>query len=140
MEHALGLLLLLLSTQSRMDRLAEWHPDLFERAVAIEQKVLRDAGIDGDADFGSRAMRGRQYTWSGGETLPELRSRRAEILERHEAALSRVSKAKANVPLIEGLPTLSTKTMTPYPVLCVRYEWSGGGSARRTKPDCSSPS
>ena len=83
--------------------MAEWHPDLFERAVAIEQKVLRDAGIDGDADFGSRAMRGRQYTWSGGETLPELRSRRAEILERHEAALSRVSKAKANVPLIEVL-------------------------------------
>ena len=83
--------------------LAEWHPDLFERAVAIEQKVLRDAGIDGDADFGSRAMRGRQYTWSGGETLSELRSRRAEILERHEAALSRASKAKANVPLIEVL-------------------------------------
>ena len=83
--------------------LAERHPDLFERAVAIEQKVLRDAGTDGDADFGSRAMRGRQYTWSGGETLPELRSRRAEILERHEAALSRAGKVKANVPLIEVL-------------------------------------
>ena len=83
--------------------LAESPPDLFERAVAIEQKVLRDAGIDGDADFGSRAMRGRQYTWSGGETLAELRARRAEILERHEAALSRASKIRANVPLIEVL-------------------------------------
>ena len=83
--------------------LAERHPDLFERAVAIEKKVLRDAGIDGDADFGSRAMRGRQYTWSGGETLAELRARRAEILERHEAALSRASKTRANVPLIEVL-------------------------------------
>ena len=29
--------------------LAERHPDLFERAVAIERKTLRDAGIDGDA-------------------------------------------------------------------------------------------
>ena len=34
--------------------LAERHPALFERAVAIERKVLRDAGIDSDADFGSR--------------------------------------------------------------------------------------
>ena len=83
--------------------LAERHPALFERAVAIEQKVLRDAGVDGDADFGSRAMRGRQYTWSGGETLVELLSRREEILERHQAAVSRAGKARANVPLIEAL-------------------------------------
>ena len=83
--------------------LAERHPELFERAISIERKVLRDAGIDGDADFGSQAMRGRQYTWSGGETLTELLSRRHEILERHEAAVSRASKARANVPLIEVL-------------------------------------
>ena len=83
--------------------LAERHPELFERAVAIERKVLSDAGIDGDADFGSRAMRGRQYTWSRGETLPELVSRRDEILERHETALSRATKIRASVPLIESL-------------------------------------
>ena len=83
--------------------LAERHPELFERAVAIEQKVLRDAGLDGDADFGSQAMHGRQYTWSGGETLVGLLSRRDEILERHEAAMSRAGKVRANVPLIEVL-------------------------------------
>ena len=83
--------------------LAERHPELFERAVAIERKVLRDAGVDGDADFGNQAMRGRQYTWSGGETLPELRARRDEILKRHEAAVSRASKTRANIPLIEVL-------------------------------------
>ena len=83
--------------------LAERHPELFKRAVAIEQKVLRDAGLDGDADFGSRAMRGRSYTWSGGETLVELLSRREEILERHRASMSRAGKARANVPLIEAL-------------------------------------
>ena len=83
--------------------LAERHPELFERAVAIERKVLRDAGLDGDADFGSQAMRGRQYTWSGGETLVELLSRREEILERHWAAVSRADKARTNVPLIEAL-------------------------------------
>ena len=83
--------------------LAERHPELFDRAAAIERKVLRDAGIGGDADFGAEAMRGRQYTWSGGETLPELLSRREQILERHEAAMSRASKTRTNVPLIEVL-------------------------------------
>ena len=83
--------------------LSERHPELFERAVAIEQKVLRDAGIDGDADFTNQAMRGRQYTWSGGETLLELRSRKDEILERHEAAKKRANLAKKNIPLVEAL-------------------------------------
>ncbi len=83
--------------------LADRHPELFRRAVAIERKVLRDAGVDGDADFRSQAMRGRQYTWSSGETLTELLSRRIEILERHEAAKSRAAKVPANVPLIEIL-------------------------------------
>ena len=83
--------------------LSERHPKLFERAVAIERKVLRDAGLDGDADFGSQAMRGRQYTWSGGETLVDLLSRREEILERHRATMSRADKARTNVPLIEAL-------------------------------------
>ena len=83
--------------------LAERHPELYERAVAIEQKVLRDAGVDGDADFSDRAMRGRQYTWSGGETLVELLQRREEILARHKAAMDRAGKAKTNVPLVEAL-------------------------------------
>lgn len=83
--------------------LSERHPDLFERAVAIEQKVLQDAGVNGDADFKDRAMRGRQYTWSGGETLIQLLTRREEILERHEAAMSRAAKTRTNVPLIEAL-------------------------------------
>jgi len=83
--------------------LADRHPRLFERAVAIEQKVLRDAGVSGDADFTDRAMRGRQYTWSGGETLLQLRSRRDEVLQRHKATLARAKKTRANVPLIEVL-------------------------------------
>ena len=83
--------------------LAERHPELFERAVAIERKVLLDAGVDGDADFVNQAMRGRQYTWSGGETLPVLQSRRDEILERHKVAMSRAAKTRVNVPLIEAL-------------------------------------
>ena len=83
--------------------LAERHPELFDRAVAIEHKVLRDAGVDGDADFGGRAMRDRQYTWSAGETLPALLARRDEIVQRHAAAMSRASKTRSNVPLMEVL-------------------------------------
>ena len=83
--------------------LAERHPDLFDRAVAIEQKVLQDAGVNGNADYSDQAMRGRQYTWSGGETLLQLRSRREEILERHETAMARANKTRSNLPLIEAL-------------------------------------
>ena len=83
--------------------LADRHPELFERAVAIEQKVLLEAGADGEADFSDRAMRGRQYTWSGGETLVQLRARRDEILARHEAAVSRAATRRTNLPLIEAL-------------------------------------
>ena len=83
--------------------LADRHPELFERAVAIEQKVLLEAGADGEADFSDRAMRGRQYTWSGGETLVQLRSRRDQILARHDDAVSRAATRQANLPLIEAL-------------------------------------
>ena len=83
--------------------LAERHPELFERAVAIERKVLQDVGVSGDADFRERAMRGRQYTWSGGETLIELRSRKGEILTRHDAAIKRAAQQRQNLPLVELL-------------------------------------
>ena len=83
--------------------LAERHPELYERAIAIEQKVLLDAGVDGDADFSDRAMSGRQYTWSGGETLVQLRSRRQEILDKHEAAMDRIRQVRNSVPVLEAL-------------------------------------
>ena len=83
--------------------LAERHPELYERAIAIEQKVLLDAGVGGDADFSERAMTGRQYTWSGGETLVQLRSRRQEILNKHEAAMNRISQVRRAMPVLEAL-------------------------------------
>jgi hypothetical protein len=48
-------------------------------------------------------MRGRQYTWSGGETLGELIERREEIMERHAAAMERAARTRRNIPLIEVL-------------------------------------
>ena len=83
--------------------LADRHPELFERAVAIEQKVLLDAGVDGNADFRANAMKGRDYTWSGGETLLELIARRDEIMAKHEQALQREAKALPNRPLMDVL-------------------------------------
>ena len=99
--------------------LAERHPELFDRAVAIEQKVLRDAGVDGDADFGDAAMRGRQYTWSGGETLVQLHARREQILERHDAAMARAASTRSNLPLIEVLAdALDNDDDTPPCTVC----------------------
>ena len=83
--------------------LADRHPDLFKRAVAIEQKILKDAGVSGDASFASSAMQGRQYTWSDGETLPDLLKRRDEIMERHKESLKRAKLKRKNLPLIEVL-------------------------------------
>jgi len=83
--------------------LADRHPELFERAVAIEQKVLLDAGVDGNADFKANAMQGRDYTWSGGETLLELIARRDEIMAKHEQVLQREAKALPNQPLVDVL-------------------------------------
>ena len=74
--------------------LADRHPDLWDRAVAIEQKVMKDAGTDGDASFGKYGMKGRQYTWSGGESLPALIARRDEILQRHQQAVERTASRR----------------------------------------------
>ena len=62
--------------------------------MAIEQKVMKDAGADGDASFGKYGMKGRQYTWSGGESLPELIARRDEILQRHQQAVERTASRR----------------------------------------------
>ena len=81
--------------------LADRHPDLFKRAVAIEQKILKDAGVSGDVSFESMGMEGRQYTWSQGETLEELLKRRVEIMQRHEENMERAKKRRKSLPLVE---------------------------------------
>ena len=73
--------------------LAERHPDLFEQAVAYEDKV----------NYEATAMKDRTYTWSGSETLVELLSRKDVIMRRHEEALQRERSSRRNVPLIEVL-------------------------------------
>lgn len=83
--------------------LADRHPDLFKRAVAIEQKILKDAGIDGDASFKDNAMKGGSYTWSPGETLPQLLERRGEIMERHEKNIKSAKQKRKNLPLVSVL-------------------------------------
>ena len=90
-------------------RKAEWvgladnHPDLFERAVAIEQKILKDAGMSGDADFTSSGMKGRQYTWSEGETLTKLLARRDKIMQQHKEKLQNAIGKRKNLPLVDVL-------------------------------------
>ena len=83
--------------------LAEKHPDLFEKAVAIENKVRNDAGTEGASSYDDFAMKGRQYTWSGGESLTELISRRDEIMERHAQAQERAKGNRKNLPILEIL-------------------------------------
>lgn len=83
--------------------LADRHPDLFDRARAIEKKVLLDAGESGDASYQDNAMVGRAYTWTSGETLDELIGRRDEIMSNHERAMDRARGGRKNLPLIEIL-------------------------------------
>jgi hypothetical protein len=73
--------------------LAERHPDLFEKAVEYENK----------AGYEDTAMRGRAYTWTGRESLPELLDRREEILTAHQAAMQRAQERGRNLPLINVL-------------------------------------
>lgn len=81
--------------------LSEKHPDLFEKAVAIEGKVKLDAGASGDASYDEFAMKGRQYTWSGGESLTDLIGRKDEIMERHALAVQREKDSRKNLTIIE---------------------------------------
>jgi 3'-phosphoadenosine 5'-phosphosulfate sulfotransferase (PAPS reductase)/FAD synthetase len=83
--------------------LAERHPDLWEKAVAIESKVRLDAGADGEASFEEFGMKGRQYTWAGGESLPELLERKEEIMENHKQALIKAELRKGDRPVWEIL-------------------------------------
>ncbi|MFF5675083.1 phosphoadenosine phosphosulfate reductase family protein [Streptomyces hygroscopicus] len=74
--------------------LKERHPDLFERAIEYEEKVR----------YRHTAMKGRNYTWSQGESLQELIARKDEIEAKHQAALERAAKRiKPNRPLLEVL-------------------------------------
>ncbi|WP_416986161.1 phosphoadenosine phosphosulfate reductase family protein [Streptomyces sp. T028] len=74
--------------------LKERHPDLFDRAVEYEEKVR----------YRHTAMKGRNYTWSQGESLPELIERKDEIEAKHQTALERAAKRiKPNRPLLEVL-------------------------------------
>ncbi len=81
--------------------LAEKHPDLWEKAVAIENKVKIDAGAAGDASYDEFAMKGRQYTWSGGESLSDLIGRKHEIMERHALAVQREKDSRKNLSIVE---------------------------------------
>jgi len=83
--------------------LSEKHPDLWEKAVAIEQKIMKDAGADGDKSFDEFGMQGRNYTWSGGETLVQLLARKDQIMERHQQVMEREAKVARNRPLWEIL-------------------------------------
>lgn len=73
--------------------LSERHPDLFEEAVAYEEK----------RGFESTAMEGRQYTWSAGETLREMLARSDEIKQKHAAAMDRAARRRINLPLVDVL-------------------------------------
>jgi len=83
--------------------LSERHPDLFERALAIESKVLTDSNGAGDASYQEVAMQGRAFTWSQGETLVELVARKDEIMAKHELAMQRARANRKNIPLVEVL-------------------------------------
>jgi hypothetical protein len=46
-------------------------------------------------------MKGRQYTWSGGESLGDLIGRKDEIMERHALAVQREKDSRKNLSIVE---------------------------------------
>lgn len=89
-------------------RLAERHPDLFEKAIEYEEKV----------NYESTAMKDRAYTWSGHESLVELLKRKDEILRRHEEVMAR-GTSRRNIPLIEVLAdALDDEDASPGCLVC----------------------
>ncbi len=72
-------------------RLKDRHPDLFEKALALEDKVR----------YEQTAMQGRKYTWSQGETLSELIERRDTILA--EDAQRTLKRERAALKLVDVL-------------------------------------
>lgn len=73
-------------------RLAEEHPDLFQRSIEYEDKV----------NFEAKAS-GREFTWSQGESLRQLIARKDEIIRQHEESMAREQKTQPNRPLLDVL-------------------------------------
>ena len=94
--------------------LADRHPELFEKAVAIEKKQLADAGVDYD-EYASE----NGYTWTGGETLEELIARRDEILEQHRKRMERIKASRKNLALVDVFSeALDAEDDTPACTIC----------------------
>jgi 3'-phosphoadenosine 5'-phosphosulfate sulfotransferase (PAPS reductase)/FAD synthetase len=74
-------------------RLAERHPEDFQKAVDIEKKLR----------YEQTAMEGRQYTWSQGETLEELIARKEEILAAERDRQEREQLNRKRIPLTTSL-------------------------------------
>lgn len=89
-------------------RLAEEHPDLWEKAIAYEDKVNFEATASS-----------RRFTWSQGESLRELIARKDEIIRQHDEAMAREARAKPNRPLVDVLGgILDAEDDTPACTLC----------------------
>lgn len=73
--------------------LADRHPDLFERAVAYEDRTQSRSAAPGSQSF----------TWSQGESLRDLLGRREEIERKHQEALRRAASRRKSLPLIDVL-------------------------------------
>ena len=73
-------------------RLADEHPDLFEQAIAYEDKVNYE-----------KQASDRKFTWSQGESLRDLLARRDDIVKQHNEAMAREARARPNRPLVDVL-------------------------------------
>lgn len=74
-------------------KLAEKHPDLFDKAVEYEDKL----------NYEATAMQGRTYTWTQGESLRDLIARKDQIKEQHEAKMAKAALNRPNLPLLNVL-------------------------------------
>ena len=89
--------------------LSERHPDLFEKAVAFEEKI----------GYEDAASQTGVYTWSQGESLREIVARKEEIKANHEEKMAKEALKNSSRKLFDILDvTLDDEDDTPMCEVC----------------------
>ena len=87
---------------AKFKRVLAIHVDKIKKSSSVLHRITITENT-GQEYMKYHAMKERQYSWSPGETLPELLNRRSEIEEKHKNALLKAKSSRKNLPLMDVL-------------------------------------